>query len=120
MDGRQGRKGEARDNKRRVRLDRPEYEGVRRRILEAIRDLGTTQKAVSNKLGLGPIFVNHIVVGRRTIDITELVDIAAALNISPIELLQAGLDYRPDPDDRSKDDSEPVEKSAQGAESARP
>lgn len=53
------------------------------------------------KMGLGPIFINHVVVGRRPIDLVELVDIAAALEISPIELLKAGLDYHPDPSNQS-------------------
>jgi transcriptional regulator with XRE-family HTH domain len=50
------------------------------------KELGLTQQALANRLGVHKQFVSRYELGERRLDIVEFVDIARALDLQPGEL----------------------------------
>jgi transcriptional regulator with XRE-family HTH domain len=50
-------------------------------------ELGLSQHAIAERLGLHKQFVSRVELGERRLDIVELVDLARALEIDPAELV---------------------------------
>jgi ribosome-binding protein aMBF1 (putative translation factor) len=73
------------------RLRRSEYEVFRVVLRKAIDRSGKSQRQLSAELGMKSSYVNKILMGDRTVDIVELVDLARALDIDPVDLLRDAL-----------------------------
>ena len=52
---------------------------------------GVSQRALSGMLGVHPLTIARLERGERSLDVIELMDIATALGMDPVELLQAGI-----------------------------
>lgn len=63
------------------KLERPEYVKIRQIIADRLVEIGMSQRELSSKLGMPSSYVNKILAGQRTIEITELIDILAVLKI---------------------------------------
>ena len=71
------------------KLERPEYVKIRQLISDRLTETGMSQRELSAKLGMPSSYVNKILAGQRTIEITELFDIASMLQIDFCELFVA-------------------------------
>ncbi len=69
------------------KLERPEYVKLRQVISDRLGEIGMSQRELSNKLGMPSSYVNKILAGQRTIEITELIDICAVLGVTISETL---------------------------------
>lgn len=63
------------------KLERPEYVKIRRIISDRLVEIGMSQRELSSKLGMPSSYINKILAGQRTIEITELIDILAVLKV---------------------------------------
>jgi transcriptional regulator with XRE-family HTH domain len=63
------------------KLERQEYIVIREAISGRLSEIGMSQRELSAKLGMPSSFVNKILAGQRTIEITELIDILNALGL---------------------------------------
>jgi transcriptional regulator with XRE-family HTH domain len=63
------------------KLERPEYVTIRQKVSDRLVEIGMSQRELSAKLGMPSSYINKILAGQRTIEITELVDIFQALEI---------------------------------------
>ncbi|MBS1719852.1 MAG: helix-turn-helix transcriptional regulator [Armatimonadetes bacterium] len=70
------------------KLERPEYVKIRLIISSRLSESGMSQRELSGKLGMPSSYINKILAGQRTIEITELVDILIALNLTLTDLDQ--------------------------------
>ena len=68
------------------KLERPEYVKIRQIISDRLVEIGMSQRELSSKLGMPSSYVNKILAGQRTIEITELIDILSVLKISLADL----------------------------------
>ncbi len=69
------------------KLERPEYVKLRQVISDRLGEIGMSQRELSNKLGMPSSYVNKILAGQRTIEVTELIDICGVLDLPLIDLL---------------------------------
>jgi transcriptional regulator with XRE-family HTH domain len=67
------------------------YRDVIQRLTKRRRDLGLSQEAVAERLGLHKQFVSRVELGERRLDFIEFVDLARALQLAPDELLRGVL-----------------------------
>jgi lambda repressor-like predicted transcriptional regulator len=72
-------------------LNRPEYEALRAELLANIKSYGASQRSISLKLGHGEEWLNRILVGRKTVEWSELLDICKAIGVDPVSLQVAVL-----------------------------
>lgn len=82
------RPGQPRD-RHKERLARPEYDRLRAAIAEAMEAAGITQRELSKKLGMPSSFMNKVMKGTRPLEVTELIDVARALDVEPVDLLRS-------------------------------
>lgn len=88
------RHGEERESRsgRSTRLQRDEYSGLRAVLAAELEASGLSQRELSRRVAMKVSYVNKILMGSRTVDIVELVDIARALNLDPVELFRRSLE----------------------------
>lgn len=77
----------AREGRFRKQIARPEYERLRNELRLEIERAGVSQRELSARLGMRSSYVNKIVMGQRTVELGELLDILSALEVDPIEFL---------------------------------
>jgi transcriptional regulator with XRE-family HTH domain len=68
------------------KLERPEYVKIRQIISDRLVEIGMSQRELSSKLGMPSSYINKILAGQRTIEITELIDILSALKLKLTDL----------------------------------
>jgi transcriptional regulator with XRE-family HTH domain len=68
------------------KLERPEYVKIRQIISDRLLEVGMSQRELSSKLGMPSSYINKILAGQRTIEITELIDILSALKLKLTDL----------------------------------
>jgi hypothetical protein len=68
-------------------INRPEYESLRFELSRCFTSAGISQRSVSLKLGKGEEWVNRILVGRRTVEWSELLDICNAIGADPEQVI---------------------------------
>lgn len=68
------------------KLERPEYVKIRQIISNRLVEIGMSQRELSGKLGMPSSYVNKILAGQRTIEITELIDILSILKMTLADL----------------------------------
>ena len=86
----QGEPAKARST-RADRLQRDEYGALRRSIAMAMSRSGIGQRELSRRIGQTFAFTNKVLRGDRTLEFTELIDIASALDVDPIDLIREAL-----------------------------
>jgi len=64
------------------------YEALRSMIEEARRKAGMSQQEVADALGVHQTFVSKIEKGERRLDLVEFLEVADALGIDPVKILQ--------------------------------
>ncbi|MBI1900882.1 MAG: helix-turn-helix transcriptional regulator [Planctomycetia bacterium] len=64
------------------------YQRLREILAEARKSKGLSQKALADKLGRIQTFVSKYERGERRLDVVEFLDVAAALNLEPVEVLR--------------------------------
>lgn len=69
------------------KLERPEYVTIRQKVSGRLVEIGMSQRELSAKLGMPSSYINKILAGQRTIEITELVDIMLLLKLDITELI---------------------------------
>lgn len=71
---------------------RPEKERLIAAVKAAREGKGTSQRGLSVAIGAHPMTLHRFESGERLMDVLELVDVARALEIDPVELFKAMLD----------------------------
>lgn len=66
----------------------PRYRELIARLVEARKRQGLSQEALAERLGRHQQFVSRYEIGERRLDIVEFVDVAVALGVEPVGLLQ--------------------------------
>lgn len=56
--------------------------------IQARRDAGLTQTDLANRLGQRQTFVSHYEIGRRRLDVAEVIVICRVIGVAPVELLK--------------------------------
>jgi len=67
------------------------YRALLHHVVEARRSAGVTQIELADRLGRPQSFISKTETGERRLDFVELVEIAEALDISPINLIRTVL-----------------------------
>jgi transcriptional regulator with XRE-family HTH domain len=65
------------------------YRGLVERLVARRKELGLTQKAVADRVGMHQQNVSRFETGERRLDAVELVDVAAALGLDAADLIRA-------------------------------
>lgn len=64
------------------------YRALISRLVDARREAGLSQSDVAKRLGHHQQFVSRYETGERRLDAVELVDVAGALDLDPLKILQ--------------------------------
>lgn len=65
----------------------PRYRGLIELLAVRRKELGLTQQALADRLGLHKQFVSRVELGERRLDVVELADFARALDLDPSNLV---------------------------------
>jgi len=66
----------------------PQYQRLRRLLIEARTNQDLTQEAVAKRLGKQQSFVSKYESGERRLDVTEFITVARALDVDPVDLFR--------------------------------
>lgn len=69
------------------KLERDEYRLLRPLLSDRMRELGISQRQLGSRLQMSTSYINKLLLGKRTIELTELVDICNELRLHPAEVL---------------------------------
>lgn len=73
---------------------RPEYARLRAVLRQARHEAGLNQEQLAERLGVRQEWISRYEVGERRLDVVELADIARAIGIPLLEVLErAGIDH---------------------------
>lgn len=76
---------------RRTTINRPEYDSLRAVLRACVQASGLSQREVSLGLGRGEEYLNRILVGRRTLEWIELIELCRAIGVEPLDVLTRAL-----------------------------
>lgn len=66
----------------------PRYRAIVEKLRDRRKEMGLSQRALAEKLGLHKQFVSRVELGERRLDVVEFADFASALNLDPADLLK--------------------------------
>lgn len=69
------------------KLEREEYVALRDILKQKIEEAGISQRSLSVRLGLSTSYINKLLGGKRTIEITEFFDICEVLKLDCQEIV---------------------------------
>lgn len=69
------------------KLERGEYKRLRAMVAERISELGLSQRELGKALGVSSSYVNKLVQGKRTLELTEFLDLCRVLGWSPATIV---------------------------------
>ncbi len=69
------------------KLARPEYAKLGELIASRLEEMEMSQRALGRALGVSTSYANKIVLGRRTIELTEFLDLCEVLRLEPSRVI---------------------------------
>lgn len=69
------------------KLERPEYIRLRELLAHKLAESGMSQRELGKALGMSTSYFNKLLLGKRTIELTELFDICAKLDLDPAQVI---------------------------------
>lgn len=69
-------------------MEREEYRRLRALISARMLEIGISQRELGVSLGMSTSYVNKLLNGKRTFELTELIDLCAALGLDTVDVIQ--------------------------------
>lgn len=70
------------------KLERDEYKRLRALLADRMTELGMSQRELGKLLGMSSSYVNKLILGKRTLELTEFLDLCRALQLEPTQVLK--------------------------------
>lgn len=70
-------------------MEREEYKLLRALVAARMQNLGISQRELGVSLGMSTSYVNKLLNGKRTIELTELIDLCKELDLDTVKVVES-------------------------------